>query len=133
MPLLKKPQTARALAVLCANVAENKIASEIIIMNLKKADTPPTDYFVICSCDSEPQVRAIVDEVYRECTRLGIQKPRVEGLDAAQWVLVDFFDVVFHIMLKSTRDYYNIEKLWSDAQFLQLTENGTARKFVPEF
>lgn len=96
-------------------------------MNLKKTDTPPTDFFVICSCDSDVQVRAIVDAVYRYCTDTGTRKPRVEGFETASWVLIDFFDVVFHVMQKQARQYYNIEKLWGDAQILKLNEEGKAR------
>lgn len=130
MAKYKKPGTPRALAVLCAKIAEDKIAKDIILLNLKKADTPPTDYFVICSCDSDVQVRAIVEEVYKVCTELGLRKPRVEGYETASWVLIDFFDVVFHVMLNQSRQYYNIEKLWADAQFLKLNEEGQARKVI---
>lgn len=128
MTKYKKPATPRALAVLCAKIAEDKIANDILLMNLKKADTPPTDYFVICTCDSDVQVRAVSDEVFRVCTELGIKKPRMEGYDTASWVLIDFFDVVFHVMLTNARQYFNIEKLWADAQFLRLNEEGLPRK-----
>lgn len=124
----KKPQTARGLAVLCARLAEDKIAQDILLMNLKKVESSPTDYFVICTCESENQIRAITDEVLKTCGELDIKKPRVEGYQSTQWILMDFFDVVFHVMQTKSREYYNIEKLWGDAQFLQLTATGTTKK-----
>lgn len=124
----RKPETSRGLAVFCARIADEKIARDILILNLRKIDTSPTDFFVICTCDTETQMRAVIDSVLKKCGELGITKPRIEGYQSTQWVLIDFFDVVFHVMLSKTREYYNIEKLWGDAQFLKLTENGTARK-----
>jgi ribosome-associated protein len=74
-----------------------------------------TDYFVICSADSDTQVKAIADEVDRVLSDDGIKCWHKEGLKALSWVLLDYVDVVVHIFKKDSREFYNLEKLWGDA------------------
>ena len=126
------PRTSKGLAVFCARIAESKLAENILILNLTKIETAPTDYFVICSCDSSSQVSAISDELLKQCRVSGIKRPRLEGLLTNYWVLADFFDVVFHIMHKEARIYYKLDKLWSDAQFFKLNEKGLPKALTPE-
>jgi ribosome-associated protein len=122
-----RPRSTKGLAVFCAKLADDKLARDIILMNLTKIETAPSDYFVICTCDSEIQVEAVVSSIDRKCRELGLNPPRIEGLDSRQWVLLDFFDVVMHVMIKDSRYYYKLEKLWGDAQFMDLNENGEPR------
>lgn len=78
-----------------------------------------TDFFVICGGDSEPQVKAIADNIRKGTDH----KPRhLEGYDNLNWVLLDYFDVVVHIFGKDERDFYNIEKLWADAPRIDLID-----------
>ena len=130
MSKIGKPRSTKGLAVFCSRLAEEKLARDILIMELTEIESSPTDFFVMCTCDSEAQVKAVVDLILNTCRELGIQKPRSEGLQGSYWVLLDFFDVVMHIMLKEARDYYKLEKLWGDASFFMLTTQGTA-KSVP--
>jgi len=74
-----------------------------------------TDYFLICSADSDTQVKAIADEVDRVLSDEGIKCWHKEGLKALSWVLLDYVDVVVHIFKKDAREFYNLEKLWGDA------------------
>jgi ribosome-associated protein len=74
-----------------------------------------TDYFVICSADSDTQVKAIADEVDRVLSDDGIKCWHKEGLKALSWVLLDYVDVVVHVFKKDSREFYNLEKLWGDA------------------
>jgi ribosome-associated protein len=74
-----------------------------------------TDYFVICSADSDTQVKAIADQVDKVLSEDGIRCWHKEGLKALSWVLLDYVDVVVHIFKKDTREFYNLEKLWGDA------------------
>jgi len=127
-----KPRSTKGLAVFCARIAEEKIAESIILMNLSGIESAPTEYFVICTCETDIQSRALVDAIERKCKEVGIKRPRVEGLETANWVLLDFFDVVMHIMLSDSRDYYKLEKLWGDAQFLNLTTDGKTRVLKQE-
>ena len=74
-----------------------------------------TDYFVVCSADSDTQVKAIADEVDKVLSEDGIKCWHKEGLKALSWVLLDYVDVVVHIFKKDSREFYNLEKLWGDA------------------
>lgn len=121
------PRTSKGLAVFCARIAEAKLAENVIIMNLSKIEAAPTDFFVVCSCSSNTQVSAISDELLKQCRSAGIKRPRLEGILTNYWVLADFFDVVVHIMIKEARDYYKLEKLWVDAQFLKLGSSGVPK------
>jgi len=102
----------------------DKIASDIVVIELTEIETAPADYFVLCSCDSDVQMRAIVDEVEQRCKKEGVQKPRVEGITSAYWILLDFFDIVFHIFHYNARKFYNIERLWGDGNFYKLSKDG---------
>ncbi|MGE5682253.1 MAG: ribosome silencing factor [Bacillota bacterium] len=92
----------------------NKKGSDVKILDLRKL-TSIADYFVICSADSDTQVKAIADEVDKELSKAGIKCYHKEGLTALNWVLLDYFDVIVHIFKKEARSYYNLEKLWGDA------------------
>jgi ribosome-associated protein len=87
---------------------------DVIIIDLKKLVTF-TDYFVICSADSDTQVKAIADQVDKVLSEEGIKCWHREGLKALNWVLMDYVDVVVHIFKKEAREFYNLEKLWGDA------------------
>lgn len=122
MGKISRPLTSRSLAVFCARIAEEKIAKDTVILNLSKIDVAPANFFVICTCDSENQMKAIAGEIEKRCKDFELPAPKTEGLNACQWVLLDMFDVVVHIMLPETREYYKLERLWGDSQFLKLNE-----------
>jgi ribosome-associated protein len=92
----------------------NKKGYEVKIMDLRNI-TPIADYFVICSADSDIQVKAIADEVDDRLSDEGIKCYHKEGYKALNWILLDYFDVVVHVFKNETRRYYNLEKLWGDA------------------
>jgi ribosome-associated protein len=119
-----KPRTAKGLAALCAKLADEIIASYIYIMDLTSIESSPADYFVVCSAESDIQARAIAEHIVLECKHTGLQTPKVEGTENAQWILLDFFDVVVHVMLKETRNFYKLESLWGDSKFYQLSGKG---------
>jgi ribosome-associated protein len=112
---ISTPKNSKALATLCAKLASEKIASNIIVMDMANYDTAPADFFVLCSSDSVNQSNAITDFVLRQTKSAGVDKPKVEGDGVGDWILIDFFDVVMHVMLNDIRNYYQIEKLWSEA------------------
>lgn len=124
MSKIGKPRSSKGLAVLAARLADQKLAENILILNLTGIEAAPSDYFVICSCDTDVQIKAIVESVISQCRLLGIQLPKVEGLASSQWVLMDFFDVVIHIMLPDIRQYYKLENLWGDSEFFSLNDEG---------
>ncbi len=127
MAKIVKPRSSKGLATFCARLAEDKIAKDVILMDLTALESSPAEYFVLCSCDSDIQVRAIADSIVRSSRNIGLDRPKEEGLSNAEWVILDFFDVMMHIMLNKMRSYYAIEKLWADAKFYKLNEKGEPR------
>ena len=95
-------------------LAEDKQAHEIILLDIRQLSTI-ADYFVICSGDSERQLRAIVEYVDEHIQREFGLDPRLEGTTDTGWVLLDYGDVVVHIFSATQRDYYRLERLWSKA------------------
>ena len=94
MGKIGRPRTTKGLAVFCAKIAEEKIASDILIMNMEDIETAPADYFVIATCDADMQIRAVIDLLKNISFELGMKKPKIEGTENMQWVLIDYFDVV---------------------------------------
>jgi ribosome-associated protein len=87
------------------------------------------DEFVIISASNDRLVKAIVDDVERTVDEAGFGKPlRVEGLDDRHWVLVDYGDVVVHVFIDETRDYYELERLWSDVPRVEWAEHATSQR-----
>lgn len=86
-----------------------------MVLDLKKV-TSMTDYFILCSADSEPQLKAIYKNVEERLKGLGLRPGHVEGRSDTGWVLMDYDDFVVHIMLPEKRSYYDLERLWADAQ-----------------
>ncbi len=132
MAVTGKPRSSKGLATFCAKVADDKIAKDILILDLTSIDTAPADFFVICTCESQPQVSAVVWEINRRIKESDIQYPKIEGMDAMEWVLMDFFDVVVHIFLKAPRNFYQLEKLWGDGTFYELSDAGRLKKLKDE-
>ena len=96
------------------SAAEDRKAVELRVMYLEKV-TDFTDYFVICSGTSERQVQAIADAVDETLRAEGVRPLHVEGYNRAQWVLLDYGDLVVHIFQEETRRFYGLERLWGDA------------------
>jgi ribosome-associated protein len=121
---LGKPRTSKGLALFCCKIAEEKLARDILILDLTNIEHKPADFFVICTCEVENQMKAVANEIERKCNELKIPSPRSEGVNDSTWGLLDFFDVVIHVMLPGSREYYKLEKLWGDAKFYQLSDSS---------
>ncbi len=119
--------TPKTLAKKIATLTLTKKAHDVIIMDLKKL-TDVTDYFVVCSADSDTQVKAIADAVIEGTEKIGIPAWRTEGLTQRIWIIIDFVDVVVHIFLKEARQFYNLEKLWGDAKIDKVVDKPTKTK-----
>lgn len=102
------------IARLCAEAADNKKAFDILVLDLRGL-TYITDYFVVCSASNITQVAAISDWVRDALAKNGASPSHVEGDAEANWVLMDYGDVVVHVFDEATRQYYSLEKLWGDA------------------
>lgn len=89
----------------------------IVKLDLRKIEDAPSDYFIVCEGESTTQVRAIADHISKRAkSELFLRPNHKEGLDSSKWILVDFFDTIIHVFHKETREYYEIEDLWSDAE-----------------
>jgi ribosome-associated protein len=106
------------------NGIENVKGEDIQILDLTEIDNTPCDFFVVCSGNSNTQVSAIVGSVQKNVSKSLKEKPfHTEGSDVAEWVLIDYVDVVVHVFQKQIREYYNIEELWGDAKMTQIDSN----------
>ena len=122
-----KPRTVKGRAVLCARLAQEKLAHDILVLDLGDIEAAPAEYFMIASVDSDAQLRAAADSIEDAMRSLGLGSPRSEGRGTSTWVILDYFDIVVHLMLTTTREFYKIERLWGDAKAYTLTEKGTAK------
>ncbi len=108
--------TPQRLAREAAALAVSKKAEEVVILDLRELSTV-TDFFVICSGNSDVHVRAIADAIEDGLERKGAEKWHVEGYRHRRWILLDYVDVVVHVFHHKTREFYVLEKLWGDAKF----------------
>lgn len=106
---------AKKLANLCRKLADNRKAEDIVVLDVRKISSI-TDYFVIASGTSEPHLRAIAEEIQGKLLQEHGIKPRtVDGSLSGGWLVLDFFDVIVHVMRADARSHYDLEGLWSDA------------------
>ena len=110
-----------------ADLIFNKKGYDVRIIDLRSLTTF-SDFFVICSADSETQVKAIADEIDKSLRDEGIKCWHKEGYMALSWVLLDYVDVVVHVFKKDAREFYNIEKLWGDAPSIEVVDPELRKK-----
>ena len=100
---------------------EDVKGKEITLLDLREIENTVCDYFIICEGTSNTQVNAIVNSIQKQVSKTTKDKPwHVEGTDNAEWVLMDYVNVVVHVFQKHIRDYYDIESLWGDAVTTQI-------------
>ena len=109
--------------------ALDKKAAEVVVLDLR--NTPAfTDFFVLCSGQNQRQVKAIADAVEETLRAARVKPAHIEGYDRADWVLMDFFSFIVHIFTPQTRAFYSLERLWGDAERIEVSDEpaaGTAR------
>lgn len=102
-------------AIEAARAADDKLANEPAVLELSELLTI-TDAFVIASAGNDRQVKAIAEEIEKRIKEIGGPAPkRIEGLEEARWILMDYGDFVAHIFLQEVREFYDLERLWADA------------------
>jgi ribosome-associated protein len=112
--------TSEQLADTIAELAADRKAQDIVQLDLRGM-IGYTDYFVICTGRSDRQVKAIHDAIHAGLkAEHGILPRRVEGLTEANWILIDYLDVVVHVFTPDTREYYRLEQLWGEAPALSV-------------
>ena len=114
--------TAKELSDKISSLALEKKGHQIAILNVDGLSSV-TDYFVIISADSDVQLKAIADHIERKLREDNkIHYYHKEGTNSANWILLDYIDVVVHIFRKETREYYGLERLWADAELKLVLE-----------
>jgi ribosome-associated protein len=116
----KKKSETEILAGLIAEGMAEKKGKNIVLLDLKEVNNSVTDFFVICHGTSRPQVEALAESVRDKVGKKRGEKPwHHEGFENAEWILLDYVDVVVHIFRQEARDFYQLEKLWADAKITQ--------------
>jgi ribosome-associated protein len=106
---------------LAVKAAEDKKASDLVVLDLRKA-AGFTDYFVICSGANSRQIRAIADAVTESLAAAGERPAHVEGYERSEWILLDYFDFIVHVFAAETRSFYGLERLWGNAEQVAASE-----------
>ncbi len=111
--------TPQDLAMLIVRALDSKKAQDIKVLRTFEL-TVLADYFIICTATSTTQIKTLMDEVEKVAKDRGEPLPRCEGYRAGGWVLVDFGSVVVHLFLKELREFYALERLWGDAEDIDI-------------
>jgi len=115
----KKAKKPDSITLKIGELILDKKGYDINILDVQKI-TSLTDYFIICTSDSEPQTKAIVEHIEEKLKKEGIRPLHIEGKDHLDWVLLDYVNIVVNVFNKDLRKFYNIERLWSDAIITQV-------------
>jgi ribosome-associated protein len=127
MAVQRKPSHPKTLARRCAELMLSKKAKDVVMLDIRGL-TDISDFFVICSAESDTQLRAVADAVSDGMAKVGIKPWRSEGWQGGQWIIIDFVEVVCHILYKDAREFYKIERLWSDAKVEKLSDDDVVVK-----
>lgn len=115
--------TPAAVAQRAAALALDLKAQDVRILNLKGV-TDVTDYFVIASGTSDTHVRSVAQHIAEELKKEGVPAHHEEGLTSGRWALLDYVDVVVHVFHPTLRNFYQLERLWGDAQVVTVEPQG---------
>ena len=116
----QQPNIDALIATVIEGIEDVK-GKEINILDLREIENTVCDYFVICEGTSNTQVNAIVNSIQKKVSKTLKDKPwHIEGEDNAEWVLMDYVNVVVHVFQKHIREYYDIESLWGDAKMTEI-------------
>lgn len=120
--LATKEQTTSLLDAIVQGMQDKK-AKNITILNLSKLENRVADYFVICDADSTTHVSAIADSVEESAMKKTNEKPyHSEGYQNSEWILIDYVNIVAHVFMRESREFYNIEGLWADGEITNIAD-----------
>lgn len=115
--MTSEPYESEELTSLIIQAMEDTKAKDIMILDLQDIDHAITNYFVICHGSSKPQLEGIASNIVEKTVKAFKAKPwHREGFENAEWILLDYVDVVVHIFREDRRSFYQLEKLWADAK-----------------
>lgn len=116
----KQAETDQLITQVIKGIEDVK-GQDIEILDLRDIENTVCDYFIICNGTSNTQVNAIVNSIQKSVSKALKEKPwHVEGSDNAEWILMDYVDVVVHVFQKHIREFYDIEGLWGDAKSVKI-------------
>ena len=109
------------LISLIVQAIEDIKGQNISLLDLRNIENTVCDYFIVCNGNSNTQVNAIVSSVQKNVSKNLREKPyQIEGVENAEWILIDYVNVVVHVFQKHKREYYDIENLWGDAKITEI-------------
>jgi len=118
-----RTQSSEQLNQLIVEGIQDKKGKNIVQLDLRNLGDAPTDFFIICEGDSNTHVKAISDSIYKKVKEsLETMPTHMEGSTNAKWILMDYFNTVVHVFYPETREFYEIEQLWSDAKVTEFGE-----------
>ncbi len=124
MPRPKKKNPKELLTEVIINAMLDKKAKDPVIMDFTGMESSICDAFIVCHGTSRTQVEAIADGVIRETKlKTGLNPWHKEGFENAEWILIDYSDIIVHIFENSKRNFYNLEQLWGDAEISKVKVN----------
>ena len=103
------------------DLMQEKKVKDITVLDVKKL-TSLTDYFILCTSESTPQTKAVMDHIYKSMREEGYRPNNLEDTKSLEWVAMDYFNIVIHIFNEETRNYYQFERLWGDAKIRKIDE-----------
>ena len=111
----------KALAKIVIEALEDKKAENITVYDISSVSALG-DYFIIANGTNKSQIQALADNVDEKINEIGMHAKQIEGYDKANWILLDYRDVIVHIFDPENRDYYSLERLWRDAEEISIDE-----------
>lgn len=111
--------SAHDLATIAAHAADEKLAQDIAVLEVGQ-QLPFADYFIIASAENERQINAIVEEIEDKLREVGVKPVNREGVRESRWALLDFGDIIVHVMRKQEREFYNLDGLWADCPVIEI-------------
>lgn len=117
------PLSPQAVVNIAVQAAENKRAMDVTVLEIRSVSTI-ADYFIICGGRTDIQVQAIVENIQKDLKEKGTIALHREGFREANWVLLDYGDVVIHVFQEEERQFYNLERLWGDARVVDVPVNA---------
>ena len=109
------------MAEIAVKALDRKKASDLSVIRIDDISTL-ADYFVIASASSSTQLKALADEVEYELEQQGVNCHHREGMQSAEWILLDYGDIIVHVFIKDSRAFYNLDKMWSDGEEIDISE-----------
>lgn len=115
--MTKQKKEAEMLSKIAVEAIRSKKGRQVTLIDFDGVEGSLFEYYLLCTANSPSHVDALADEIEKQVKELtGISPRRVEGLQNCQWVLLDYFDVIIHVFLAETREFYNMEAMWKDVK-----------------